>query len=95
VRGRQKEDILIKYFIDTNLRDLKGMYIESPSDSASVTINYVSRQLVDGMNTPNEVEISIVLPQNNLKIILDYDKVNIKEIQQLELIIPESYEECE
>jgi hypothetical protein len=71
------------------------MYIESPSDSASVTINYVSRQLVDGMNTPNEVEISIVLPQNNLKIILDYDKVNIKEIQQLELIIPESYEECE
>jgi hypothetical protein len=50
---------------------------------------------VDGMNTPNEVEISIVLPQNNLKIILDYDKVNIKEIQQLELIIPESYEECE
>ena len=71
------------------------MYIESPSDSASVTINYVSRQLVDGMNTPNEVEITVVLPQNNLKIILDYDKVNIKEIQQLELIIPESYEECE
>jgi hypothetical protein len=71
------------------------MYIESPSDSASVTINYLSRQLVDGINFPNEVEIAVLLPNNKLNITLNYDKVDSKEIQQLELIIPESYEECE
>ncbi|MBP6090084.1 MAG: DUF4292 domain-containing protein [Crocinitomicaceae bacterium] len=95
VRVRQKEDVLIKYYIDTNLRDLKGMYIESPSDSASVSINYISRQLVDGYNFPNEVEITVVLPKNRMVITLDYDKVDSIEVQQLELIIPESYEECE
>jgi hypothetical protein len=94
-RVRQKEDVLIKYYIDTNLRDLKGMYIESPSDSASVNIEYKSRQFVDGFNFPNEVEITVVLPKNRMLISLDYDKVDCIEIQQLELIIPESYEECE
>ena len=95
VRTRQKEDILIQYFIDSNLRDLKGMVIESPSDSAKVTITYLTRQSVDGINFPNAVEILVVLPDNSIKIELDYDKIDTKEIQKLELIIPESYEECE
>jgi hypothetical protein len=71
------------------------MFIESPSDSASVNIVYRSRTMTDGINFPNEVEITVLLPKNILKIELDYDKVNSVDVQQLELIIPENYEECE
>jgi hypothetical protein len=50
--------------------------------------------LVNGFNSPKEVEIKIFTEKNNIHVQLDYDKIQINEPQQFHLVIPEEYEEC-
>lgn len=95
VEKLQKEDIAIKYFLSDDARSLKGMHIESPSDTASINIEYLERQNVSGYNLPKEVFIQIKSPRNNMLINMSYDKVEVNEPKELILIIPESYGECE
>jgi hypothetical protein len=90
-----KEDILIRYFLTDDAKGLKGMYIESPSDSASIQIAYTSRQRMNNFDIPKEVYIQIKSPRNNMRINMTYDKVEVNEPKELILIIPESYGKCD
>ena len=95
VEKLQKEDIAIRYYLSDDLRSLKGMYIESPSDTASIQIDYTERQSIGNYNLPREVFIQIRSPRNNMQINMTYEKVEVNEPKELILIIPESYAECE
>jgi hypothetical protein len=92
---RQENDVAIKYFLTNDTKQLKGMEILSPSDTASVFIDYLSRQNVGGINVPQEVIIKVITARNNLLITLSYDKVEVNETQPLYFIVPEGYEDCE
>ena len=83
-RGQKDDDILINYIFNGASDNLSGTEIISSADETSVTINYLSRQLVNGINVPFETEILIITKQNRLFIRMRYDKVEINE--PLELI---------
>lgn len=90
-----KEDVLIRYYLTDDAKGLKGMYIESPSDTASIQINYLTRENFGSFDIPKEVYIQIQSPRNNMRISMTYDKVEINEPKELILIIPESYGKCD
>lgn len=91
----EKDDIVLKYFLTDDAKDLKGIFIESPSDSTSITVDYISREMFDGYNIPHEVYIQIRSPRNYMRINLEYDKAEINQPQPLVFVIPEGYEKCE
>jgi len=89
-----KEDLVIQYILTDDAKGLKGLYIESPSDSASIKVDYISRETIGGFNLPKEVFIQIISPRNNMRISMGYEKMEVNERRELILIIPENYEEC-
>jgi hypothetical protein len=93
-RMQEKEDVVIKYFLTDDAKGLKGMYIESPTDSTSIKVDYLSREMVTAYNVPKEVYIAITSPRNQIRINMSYDKIEINQPQPLFLVIPEGYEKC-
>lgn len=91
----EKEDIIIKYYLTDDAHGLKGMHIESPSDSTTIKVDYLTREMVQNYNIPKLVNIVITSPRNQMRIALDYDKAEIDQPQPLFLVIPEGYEKCE
>jgi hypothetical protein len=89
-----KDEIIIKYFLSDSLTSLRGLFIESPSDSTSIRVDYLSRELVQKYNVPKEVYIVITSPRNQMRINLTYNKVEIDDPQPLHLVIPEGYGTC-
>jgi len=92
---REGEEIIVKYLLADDLTGLKGMFIESPSDTTSIKVDYLTREMVDGYNVPKEVYIKIISPRNQMIIEMRYDKIEINQPQPLFFVIPEGYEMCE
>ncbi len=93
-RNPAKEDIIIKYFLHDKLDGLKSMYLESPDDSTSIKVDYLTREFISGYAIPKDVHIEIKSPKNFIRVDLQYDKVEIDQPQELFLVIPEGYEKC-
>lgn len=93
-RNSDKDDIIINYFLYDQLDGLKGMYLESPDDSTSIKVDYLTREFIGGYSIPKDVHIEIKSPKNVINVALQYDKVEIDQPQELFLVIPEGYEKC-
>jgi hypothetical protein len=91
----QREDIAIQYYLTDDAQSLKGMFIESPSDTTSIKVEYITREMVSSYNVPKEVYIVITSPRNQMRINMNYNKIEIDEPQPLHLVIPEGYEKCD
>ena len=94
-KEKLQDDIIIKYYLSNDLKSLNKLEIESKSDTARIQVNFISRQMVDNYNVPNEVFIKVFTPRNEIQVEMNYDKVEINVTQQLFLVIPEGYEVCE
>lgn len=94
-RKEEEENIIFKYFIDSTGKQLSGMEIFSPNDTARILVRYLNRQKVGKYNLPEEVELEISTPRNNIFMRMTYDKIEVDEPQTLYFIIPEGYEDCE
>lgn len=94
-RKEEEENIVFKYFLDGTGRQLSGMEIFSPNDTAKILVRYLSRQTVGAFQLPEEVELEINTPRNNIFMRMTYDKIEVNEPQTLYFIIPEGYEDCE
>jgi hypothetical protein len=92
---RLQDDLIIKYYLSNDLKSLVKMNVESKSDSARIEVNFISRQLIDSYDLPKEVFIHVFTAKNNIQIRMEYEKVEVDVPQQLFLVIPEGYEECE
>jgi hypothetical protein len=92
---KAKDDLVIKYMVNDNLNHIKGMQINSPSDSVEININYISREFLDNYSLPKEVTIQVKTPRNNMFIELQYEKAEVNIRQPLILVIPEGYEKCQ
>ena len=89
------DDIIIKYFLTSDAKNLKRMEIESPSDSTRVYVDYLTRQTSANFSAPLDVLIQIFTPRNRIEVELNYDKIEIEERPDVFIVIPESYEICE
>ena len=93
-RSQNEGDIIINYIFNRASDNLSGTEIISPAEETTVTINYLSRQLVNGLNVPLETELIIKTKQNRIFIRMRYEKVEINEPLEIIFIIPEQYETC-
>ena len=94
-RNPDKEDIVIRYMLTDDAKGLKGMFIESPQDSTTIQVYYLTREMVSDYSVPKDVLIVITSPRNQMRIEMSYDKAEIDQPQPLFLVIPEGYEFCE
>jgi hypothetical protein len=92
---KDKREIITTYIISRDLKELEEIQIESPEDTASIRVAYKSRELIDSMMLPKEVEMTISTPRNNIFIRLTYKKTRINGEEQYVFVIPEKYEVCE
>lgn len=97
-RSEKKEkfhdDIIIKYFLTNDLKNLKKMEVESISDTATIEVNFLKWEMEENYSIPSEVNIRILTPKNQIDISLNYEKIQINVPQTPFLVIPEEYEEC-
>tara|TARA_B110000285_G_scaffold206839_1_gene245733 strand:+ start:1095 stop:1874 length:780 start_codon:yes stop_codon:yes gene_type:complete len=91
---KEQREIVNYYSLSEDLKSLKHQKIESPEDSTIIYIDYNSRQLIEGILMPKIVEVTIITPKQEIKVVLDYKKIRINEKETIHFIVPESYEEC-
>lgn len=89
-----RENVIVKYILNDSLNALQGMIIESPDDSTTIFVTYLERTNVDGFLLPKKVNLKINSPRNSIRLVLDYEKIEVNKPQPLYLVIPEEYEKC-
>lgn len=94
-KGKLDEDILIKYYLSNDLKNVKRLEIESVEDSTNVTVDYLTRQEEKGFSLPKFMKVVIKSPKKNIVIELEYDKAEVNEPREMFIVIPESYEKCD
>ncbi len=89
-----RDDIIVRYILNDSLNALQGMIIKSPTDSTSIEVTFLQREVVDTYVLPKKVAYLIRSPKNTIRILLEYEKVEVNQRQPLYLVIPEEYEKC-
>jgi hypothetical protein len=90
----EEENVILKYYLANDLRSLKRIFIDSPDDTTTIAIDYLTRDSIDHYLVPNEVQMVIVTPRNRLVITLDYERTEVNVPQEIRFVIPEEYGEC-
>ncbi len=93
-RYDEENPIIVQYFINGDLSALNKIFIDSPQDTTSITIQYLSRDSISNFLIPHDVQIDIKTPRNNIYIELKYKQTEVNLPEKMEFIIPEEYEEC-
>lgn len=93
-RDNDENPIIVQYYINGDLSALNKIFIDSPQDTTSITIQYLSRDSISNFLVPHDVQIDIKTPRNNIYIELKYKQTEINVPEKIEFIIPEEYEEC-
>ena len=88
------KEVNTKYTLSQDLKELKRIEINSPEDTTTIFIDYVSRKNVDGYLLPKEVNVLVVTPGQEIKTRLVYKKIRVNEPETIHFVIPEKYEEC-
>ncbi len=92
--NQEEEPVILQYYVSKDLRSIDRIDINSPEDTARISIEYISRDSVENYLTPNEVHIEIVTPRNHIVLDMDYDKTEVNKPQEIVFVIPEEYVEC-
>lgn len=93
-RAEDENPVILQYYLANDLRSIKRIHIDSPNDTTSITIDYLSRDSVSSYLIPNEVYIEVVTARNHIVLEMDYDKSEVNEPQEIIFVIPEEYGEC-
>lgn len=93
-RRNEDNNFVFVYQLAPDLKTIKHMSLNSPSDTTSIEIDYLSRDSVDTYMLPNEVSVVIKTPRNRIVIDLDYGSTTVNESQEILFTIPEEYETC-
>lgn len=93
-RRNDDNNVVFVYQLASDLKSIKRMSLNSPNDTTSIEINYLSRDSIDTFLLPNEVSVVIKTPRNRIVIDLDYGSTSVNELQEILFTIPEGYETC-
>lgn len=87
--------VYIRYFLNEELDNVRRIIVDSPSDTTSIDINYISREIVNGHSVPNEADVTVKTPRDTIYIDMKYNKTSINDPRVIYLAIPEKYERCQ
>ena len=88
------DDFILKYYFTDDTLGIKKMEVENNKDSTFIVITYKEKKKIDGFWIPTEVEVQISTKKNNINIVLQYDKIEVNQEQEIYFTIPENYEAC-
>lgn len=88
------DDFILKYHFSNDSLGIKKMEIENNKDSTFILISYKSKKKIENYWVPEEVEIRITTKKNAILVVLNYDKIEINQEQEIYFTIPENYEPC-
>lgn len=94
VRLEGSSEIITYYTLNQSLTELEQMTLVSFKDTTEINLFYVSREVVDGFNSPTAVKVNIKSPKQDITVELDYTKIRVNQSEKIQFVIPESYEEC-
>jgi len=89
------DDYVIKYFFTDDSLGIKKIELFNPADSTHIFVEYLKKKIHDGFALPKEIEMRILTAKNNVFILLDYDRIEINQPQEIYFTIPENYEHCQ
>ena len=92
--GELKEVVMF-YTLSPELDQLISMTVLSPENNTEIRVDYKTRELIDSILFPNQVEIRIITPAQEISIDMEYKKTRVNEVEQIHFVIPESYEKCQ
>jgi hypothetical protein len=93
-KEQEDEPVLIQYYLHPELSCVNRIIIDSPSDTATITLDYLSRDTIQTYLIPRDVLIDIKTKKNHIVLEMNYDKSEVNVPQEIRFIIPEEYEEC-
>lgn len=94
VRLEGSSEIITYYTLNEALNELEQMTLVSFKDTTEINLFYTSREVIDGFNSPTAVTVNIKSPKQDITVELDYTKIRANQSEQIQFVIPESYEEC-
>ena len=90
----KNNNLIFTYYFNDFATKLQSIRITSIENSTELQLDYLSYQVIDSFTIPKEIKMTIIKPDSNTKILLKYGKVEIDKKQELIMLIPENYEEC-
>jgi len=73
---------------------LEKIFVQIPSDTTEITVNYVERKIENEFDVPEETTIQILNPKDTISIRLNYGIIKLNEPKKISVKIPDSYSEC-
>jgi len=94
IRLENSDEIITYYTLTEDLSELEQMTLISIKDTTEINLTYNTRELIDGFNAPTMATVKILSPRQNITVELNYTKVRFNQPEEIQFVIPESYEEC-
>ncbi len=88
------DDYILKYYFSNDTLGIKKIEIENNKDSTSIVVNYIKKKKIENLWVPDQVEIRISTKKNYIVIMLNYEKIELNQEQEIYFTIPENYEHC-
>ncbi len=89
-----EDDMLIRYEMIGEDTRLEKIFVQIPSDTTEITVNYVERKIENEFDVPEETTIQILNPKDTISIRLNYGIIKLNEPKKISVKIPDSYSEC-
>lgn len=88
------DELITYYDLNESLDELKGMTLVSLKDTTEINLTYNTREVIDGLNSPTSVTVVITSPKQTIAVALEYAKIRANQSEEIQFVIPESYDEC-
>ena len=88
-------ELFIQYKMHCETLNLAQIQINAPSLFTSITIDFIKRQDVEGIDFPEETHIKILNPKDSTFITMEYGSIELNDPATIRISIPDSYNECE
>lgn len=86
--------LLCSYFYNPLSKCFQKEIIESNNDQTKIEILYSGFQKINGIILPKLLSLTVTSPNKNILIEITYEKIELNIPQDINLSIPENYENC-
>lgn len=88
-------DVYIRYYLTNDTRNVRKVVIDSPADTTSIFIDYLTREWIGDYYLPSEADVRIETPRDTILMDMKYSKTSVNDTLILYLNIPDKYERCD
>lgn len=88
------DEVITYYTLSDDLSELEAMTLYSVADSIEIHIEYLAREVVEGLSVPTNVKVRILSPKSEINVELNYSKIRVNQPEKIHFVIPDTYERC-